>query len=328
MGARKGAFDSFFAIYFVLIEKFVRKRYNEKDWSDIMVKSMTGYGTKTSRIDKSQITIEIRSVNSRYLDFIPKTPHSLNNLEAAIKKVIQTNFNRGRIEVYITIADHALSEKTIDIDWDLMDNYVSKIDEIKQRYHLQGETPLSLLTSTEDLFLIEENTLQTESMKEEVLHLLQNVCDIVVAHRTNEGEYLIGDITSRITGLQQTLASIKELQGNVMKQYMQRIQIRIEQYVGEQIELDQTQLVQEIAVMAEKGDITEEIIRLQSHLEHFLSIVKQNETMGRKLDFITQEMHREVNTIGAKSADAKISEAVVTMKSEIEKIKEQVQNIE
>lgn len=293
-----------------------------------MVKSMTGYGTKTALIEKSHITIEIRSVNSRYLDFIPKIPHSLNNLEALIKKVIQTNFERGRIEVYISIADNALCDKIIAVNWELMDDYVSKISDIKQRYGLTGDIPLSLITTMEDVFLIEENKKQSASLQDDMLHLLQEACDIVLEHRANEGEYLIKDVTSRITVLQTMLNLMESLQTNVAKHYSNRIKSRIEYHLEEQIELDQVHLIQEIALMAEKGDITEELIRLRSHLEHFSSIVKNNGAMGRKLDFITQEMHREVNTIGAKSVDAEISEAVVTMKSEIEKIKEQVQNIE
>lgn len=293
-----------------------------------MVRSMTGYGTKTSHIEKSLITIEIRTVNSRYLDFIPKIPHSINNLEAAIKKVIQANFERGRIEVYISISDNALSDKKIEVDWALMDDYVDKISEIKKRYQLTGEIPLSLFATIEDLFIIEDKTIKTNSLKAEILSLVQEVCANVSSHRQNEGEYLIKDVDSRVTVLKSMLKSIEGIQNNVSKHYSGRIQSRIEKHLEGQIKLDQIQLIQEIALMAEKGDITEEITRLNSHFQHFTLVVKEAGPMGRKLDFITQEMHREVNTIGAKSVDTQISEAIVTMKSEIEKIKEQVQNIE
>lgn len=293
-----------------------------------MVMSMTGYGIDTFHLEETTITVEIRSVNSRYLDFIPKIPRSLHELEMDIKNIIQANFVRGRIEVYISITGDYLTNKTLQVDYHLINQYINQMKIVQNKYGLVGDLPLTALTSNEDLFSIEETKTSSDSIKQLLLHSVEKAAKQVLVNRESEGAFLIKDIIKRIKSIESMVKSVEERQENVYVHYRNRIKERIEKHVGDSIAVDQAQLLQEIALLAEKGDIVEEITRILSHIHHFRQVIQHENPIGRKLDFITQELHREVNTIGSKSVDSKISEWVVSMKSEIEKIKEQLQNIE
>lgn len=293
-----------------------------------MVKSMTGYGTHSSHFENTTLSVEIRTVNSRYLDFSPKIPHSIHHLELDIKRVIQTYFVRGRVELYITLQNEDSTTKALHVDWDLLDDYIAKMEEAKVKYNLTGDITVAMLSSLENAFRIEEKPREETILKDFLLAEVDRVCQMVCQNRQQEGTFLIKDMNNRIKTVQSMLKLIELRQEKASLQYRTRIEQRIEHYVEEKIELNQANLIQEIALLSEKGDITEEITRLYSHLEHMLLVIKKAGPIGRKLDFLTQEMHREVNTIGAKSIDAEISELVISLKSEIEKIKEQVQNLE
>lgn len=290
---------------------------------------MTGYGSDTFHMDDTIITVEIRSVNSRYLDLIAKMPRSFHELELQMKKVIQTHFHRGRIELYITITGKALAGKTLAVDWELMDHYIEKLTEMKNRYNIDDEITFATMTTKEDFMSVVETRRELNSLQEPLFASITKAVQHVVANRRSEGLFLQNDIEERVITIKNMVSLIEERRKTVYHHYRDRIKQRIEDHIGNELAIDQTQLLQEIALLAEKGDIAEEITRLSSHLEHFdMTIIDIEEAVGRKLDFITQEMLREINTIGAKSVDSKISEHVVIVKSEIEKIKEQVQNVE
>lgn len=293
-----------------------------------LVNSMTGFGLRTMHIGEVNLTIEIKTLNSRYLDFTAKLPHSIQALEGQIKGIIQTFFERGRIEVTVTMQGTGLTSKKVRVDWELLDDYIDKLRQAKVRYNLEGEIPISIVPTMETAFSVEEIAPIIANLNKDLLEEITKVARIVVDNRKEEGIFLLKDVTNRINSLQSMLKLIEDCQGNVSAHYRERIKRRIEAHVGAEIKLDQTHLIGEIAILAEKGDISEEITRLHSHLSHIEAVISGGGAMGRKLDFITQEMHREVNTIGAKSIDPQISEMVVIMKSDIEKIKEQVQNIE
>lgn len=289
---------------------------------------MTGYATRTSHFENTTLTVEIKSLNSRYLDFTPKIPHSIHHLEVDIKQLIKKYFSRGRIEMYITIQTENHAAKALHVDWDLLDDYMTKMQEAKDRYNLVGDIPVSMLTKMEDVFTIEEKPFEVTGFEDFILTEIAQVCQLVSENRIQEGTFLIKDVKNRVKMVQSMLKSIEEGQEAVALQYRNRIEQRITEYIGKKIELDAAYLISEIALLAEKGDITEEITRINSHLGHMNAVIEKAGPVGRKLDFITQEMHREVNTIGAKSIDARVSEFVVSIKSEIEKIKEQIQNLE
>lgn len=293
-----------------------------------MIKSMTGYGINQFHVGETLVTIEIRTVNNRYLDIVSKIPHSFMYLENEMKQVIQSYFDRGRVELFLTLSGEYLTDKKLTVDWDLMDQFFTKLDTVKQRYSLDEAIPIEMVTQLKDLFIVHETTESLSSLDEKFLEGLNKTCQQVVSNRTNDGAYLIADVENRILEVSKKLKKLESLQTTVSTDYRKRIERRIEEYVGSRLSLDYTQLHQEIAILAEKGDITEELTRMFSHLEQFQGLIEETGPIGRRLDFIAQEMHREVNTIGAKSIDSRISNLIVNIKSEIEKIREQIQNIE
>lgn len=297
-------------------------------WSDNMIKSMTGYGIDQFQAEETLITVEIRTVNNRYLDIVSKTPRSFMYLENEMKQVIQSYFNRGRVEVFITFSGEHLTNKKLAVDWDLMDQYFVELDKIKQRYSLSESIPIEMATQLKDLFIVHETNEKLSSFDEMLLQGLNRTCEQVIKSRENDGAFLIADIENRILDTSKMLKTLESLQTSVSSDYRKRIERRIEEYVGGRLSLDDRQLHQEIAILAEKGDITEELIRMFSHLEQFQAIIEEDGPLGRRLDFIAQEMHREVNTIGAKSIDSRISNLIINIKNELEKIREQIQNIE
>ncbi|WP_188454445.1 YicC/YloC family endoribonuclease [Virgibacillus oceani] len=293
-----------------------------------MVKSMTGFGRDVIQLGEASLTVEIRSVNHRFLDFNTKIPPSFLFLEDKFKKMIQSYFKRGRIEMYIGIEGKGFAEKSLHTDWDLMDQYVEQIKRAKERYHLSGEIPASIVAALPDLFSVQQIEQRTDQQTEAILASVEKACSEVYEMRVKEGMHLFHDILDRMKTIRDTVSQLQTRRESVIAEYRNRIFDRIHQHLDEHVQIDDARLVQEIALLAEKGDITEEITRLFSHIDHFLRTTETSDAIGRKLDFILQEMHRETNTIGSKSTDTKIGEWVVSLKSDIEKIKEQVQNIE
>lgn len=294
----------------------------------MLVMSMTGYGIETFHLDDVTLTVEIRSVNSRYLDFIAKIPRSLYELELDMKKIIQTYFGRGRVELYISTAGSVLEERSLHVDWQLMDEFFSQIKHIKNRYALSGDIPLSIITTMDELFAIKEKNRKDDYLHQFILNSVEKVAKQVLLTRKSEGKFLMNDIEHRLSLIEEKVSQIDERKEIVYAEYNKRIKERIEAHLAETTLIDKNHLMQEVAILAEKSDITEEITRLFSHLEHFKQVANQTDAIGRKLDFIIQEIHREINTVGAKSVDPTISELAVQIKSNLEKMKEQVQNIE
>ena len=289
--------------------------------------SMTGYGRKVLHIENTMVTIEIRSVNHRFLDIAIKLPRTFLFLEDKLKKTVQSQFTRGRIEVYISIEGDGFSNQTLQADWELIDQYVTHLDRAKQKYHLNGEIPLTVLSSMQDFFHIKDTGGSLEKVHQLILEGTLDACKQVSVMRQEEGVYLTNDLTERLRSITETVLQLRTKRDIVRKEYQERIMERIRVYVDDEISKD-GKFYQEIVLLAEKGDITEEITRLLGHIEHFERTMNSKEAAGRKLDFIIQEMHREANTIGSKSTDVSISEWTVSLKSMIEKMKEQVQNIE
>ncbi|GGA84151.1 hypothetical protein GCM10008025_29090 [Ornithinibacillus halotolerans] len=293
-----------------------------------MPNSMTGYGTSTLQLEDTTITVEIRSVNHRFLDIIPKYPRSFLFMEEKIKNCVKKYFQRGRIEIHIEVIGNHFVNKTIAVNWELMDQFIEQLELAKNRYSLNGDIPFSSLTNIPDLISIQENEQKPTEIADKLISCVDEACSNVLAMRQDEGKYLMEDIQKRVAIIHNTVMLLSERRETVIKEYQLRIKKRIESLTNELISLDDGRIYQEIAILAEKGDISEEITRLLSHLDQISELLKSKDPIGRKLDFIVQEMNREANTIGSKSTDSKIGEWTVQMKSEIEKIKEQVQNME
>lgn len=289
---------------------------------------MTGYGEHRTEYNGMDIAIEMRSVNNRYLDIVTKLPRTFSHLEIDIKKIVQSYFKRGRIEVYLSLSGDIRTNKTLHIDWDLLDQLMNQLRLVQEKYALSGSIPIETITMMDGVFSIDDQGIDTSTLDSLLKETIHSVCHDLRAHRTSEGAFLMEDIENKLAIVKELIYTVRANQQTIAKQYRQRILERITEHLDNTATVDPSSLIKDVAILAEKGDITEEITRLSSHVEHFQSVIVKDNIIGRKLDFITQEMHREVNTIGAKSVDPELSTIVVKLKSEIEKIKEQIQNIE
>lgn len=290
---------------------------------------MTGYGRKTIKHRQdTMVTVEIKTINSRYLDILSKIPRKLQSLELELKNVLKDCFKRGRIELYISISGEAVNSQNLHINWQLMDQFVAKMHEMKDKYHITDDISLDSLTRHDEVFEIYEVDTTDESLYESILNNVQVVAEAVIATRIEEGQKLKEDIQIRTQKLENLLQYIVAHHETEQKLYRERIKARIAKQIEKAHALDESYFIQEVALLSEKGSIQEELTRLDSHLIHFKQTLEEDNEVGRKLDFIVQELNREINTIGAKSIDPKISEKTILIKSEIEKIKEQIQNIE
>jgi len=293
-----------------------------------MIKSMTGYGRAEAIVGGKRIVVEIKSLNHRFLEVSLRLPAALSSLELELKKKINAKFSRGKIEVGVRMDSTISPEKGagLDLNLPLLRNYYALLCKMKEELNLPDQINLALLSSFRDIFISQEDDdLGAIWLNLEVL--LDEAVTMLMVMRTKEGETLIRDLRSRISLVEQTVEIIQSRVPQVLKAYQKRLMERIKELVGD-MEIDAARLMQEVAIMAEKSDITEEIVRFRSHIDQFVGMLNGDEAVGRKIDFLIQEMGREVNTIGSKSNDAEISMGVIEIKSELARIREQVQNLE
>ena len=291
-----------------------------------MVVSMTGYGRGFSESEKLRIQVEVRTVNHRFCEFQIRMPRQLQMLEEKIKKKLTTYIRRGRVEVFVTIEGDGLLHKKVEVDWNLVDQYMSSLDAITFKYQMHPNNLLQTISSLEGVFLIQEQQADTTDVEILLMQAVEKAGEQLKDMRIVEGLVLKNDIKSQLDKLLVLVESLKEYAPLIIEQYRTRLQQRMMEYTSGVV--DETRLLNEVAIFTDKADINEELTRLNSHISQFGMIVEAEEAIGRKLDFLVQEMNREVNTIGSKANDAKIAMKVVEMKSLLEKIKEQVQNIE
>lgn len=293
-----------------------------------MIVSMTGFGYAQSQINQLSVTVEMKSVNHRFCEISIRMPRQLSIIEDKIKKVIGQYVGRGRIEVFITIEGEGLSTRSLHIDWSLVDRYYESLKQAKEKYSLKDEITLDQLFRVNDIISINEEETENEQLKEIVLDVIKNAATELKQMRINEGEKLFTDITAYLKDIEKCTNSIAQLAPIVIEQFREKITRRVNEYINGVVEEDR--LLAEVSLYAEKIDISEELTRIKSHIQQFLDTLRndENQVVGRKLDFLIQEMNREINTIGAKGNDSAIARQVVEVKSLLEKIKEQVQNIE
>lgn len=289
---------------------------------------MTGYGKHVVENEDSTISVEMRAVNNRFLDISLKMPQALLYLEENIKKEIKNVFRRGKVDVYITIRGEGTTDKYLQVDYGLLQQYIENIADMKQSHSIEGEIDPNTLVSLPEIFEVVEMNKHNIQLKEDILTAVTEASKELLEMRETEGKYLEKDITDRLLVIEKLTNEIEGLGPKVVQEYKERVLKRMSELLNNVSEIDDVRMHQEVAILTEKGDITEEITRLKSHIEHMRKILKEEDSIGRKLDFICQELHREANTIGSKSMAAEINHLDVLLKSEIEKIKEQVQNIE
>lgn len=294
-----------------------------------MVCSMTGYGRTESEGEGSHFTVEIRSVNNRFLDIQVKMPRGLAVLESRVKKAVQERFSRGRIEIFISRngGEDGVAAQLV-LDAGLAQQFISVLRELKDRFSLPGEVDLSLVTGLQDIITRKESREDPEGVWPLLSSALSRAMDELHAMRAAEGAALAQDMTARLGKIEELISSVRVLAPRTVETARARMAETVSRLAGEKP--DPARMAQEIALLADRSDVTEELTRLASHMTQFRRLLAgaRGEALGRKLDFLLQEMGREANTIASKAMDADISHDVVDIKAELEKIREQVQNIE
>lgn len=299
-----------------------------------MLKSMTGFGRGEYEEENFSVTIEMKTVNHRYNEVAIRIPRFLNPLEDRIRKTILKNVNRGRIDVYVT-ADYTNTDACeVKVDKALAVAYHNALKEIgsaigANELKFNNESEVVYLSRCPDVFNVKAGVFDVEEYWPKVEIAVNKALENLVKMRTEEGENTYGDFILRADIITEKLAIIEARSPQIVEEYQAKITERINKLLAEHnVEVEQERLLQEVAVFADRTSITEEIVRLKSHLKQFKEILKANEPVGRKLDFLIQEFNREANTIASKCNDYELAQVVVDIKAEIEKIREQIQNIE
>ena len=291
--------------------------------------SMTGFGRATQIVDGLQCTIEIKSVNSRFLDLNIRSPKQVNSVEHSIRKCIQKNIHRGKVDVFVTLQDVADREKQFLINSSLK-NQIQDLLVLEGFYKSAQEVPLAAVMSISNEWIqIKDDEIQEDSLCSLITETTMEALAALVHMRTSEGVQIQQDLLERLSHMTAIIDDINAHKEDAVLAYKENLRKKMLEYVDNlDIAINEDRLLQELAIMADKTDITEEIVRFRSHVVQLTNTLKMDEPIGRKLDFIIQEMNREVNTIGSKAMDITLTDHVVQLKCELEKVREQVQNIE
>lgn len=292
-----------------------------------MVMSMTGYGRGCIEEEGKSFNVEIKSVNNRYLDINIRLPRQINPLEDNIRKLVSSRISRGKIDMYINLEKYGEDDIVVNVDEGLARSYYNAFSSLKDMFGLKDDITVSLLSKSPDVLNIEKKDDDIERIWEVLQKSINQSLDMFVDMRNREGLKLSRDIVERCMLINSWVTEIEERSPQIVNEYREKISQRVCEFLKD-VEIDESKLLNEVAFFADKCNITEEIVRLRSHIEQFTGTLKKEEPVGRKLDFLIQEMNRETNTIGSKSNDIYITRLVVDIKSEMEKIREQVQNIE
>lgn len=292
-----------------------------------MIKSMTGYGRVEALCDGRNIVVEAKSVNHRFLEIALRMPAAIYPLEMEYKKKIGERFKRGRIDVSIRLEGEGAEPSRVNLNMEVARNYFDVLIRLKNEFNIQEPISLKNLSSFRDIFTPPAETQLDAAFLNQVEMTLQEALSMLVNMRQDEGISLFSDMQMRLRAIGETMEIIRSRAPQVVLEYQKRLADRIKELTAG-FDLDAARLAQEVALMADRCDITEEIVRMQSHISQFETLLQSDEAEGRKIDFLLQEMNREINTIGSKGNDVEIARLVIDAKSELGKLREQAQNIE
>ena len=293
-----------------------------------MIYSMTGFGRSSIEDKNYGVSIEIKTVNNKYLDIQVKNPNFLNFLEEDIKKTVREKLDMGRADVFIRCHKKESNISKMYFDSNLVSNYIEAVKDLEKSLNHNFKLKLSDIMQLEGAFQIEESDEDEKYLKELILSQVDNALELLIEMRSKEGENISEIIKTQLDEMRVIVKQIKDLAESSHDEYKESLIKKLEELRDEDLKLDMDRIYLEVALYGERSDITEEIVRLDSHIDQFLFTLKSNEPKGRKLDFIVQEMNREVNTISSKSPNKTIVQNCIELKSIIEKIREQIQNIE
>ena len=293
-----------------------------------MIRSMTSFGRSNSEEGKKRVfTVEMKSVNSRYLDVNIRMPKSIISLEEEIRKMISNSLNRGKVDVFINIKNYNEGAGVPKVDINLAQGYLQCLKEIEEKLNIKNDISVMQIARFPEVITMIEEEDKIDEIWEELKPLISSSLDMMINMREVEGEKLKEDILIKINQIEELVSKVEEFADSIPKVFKQKLEERLKDLLGN-VEVDENRIATEVCILADKATVDEEIIRLNSHINQVRETLKLNEPIGRKLDFIFQEMNRETNTIGSKSSDIKMTNIVIDIKNILEKIREQVQNIE
>jgi len=292
-----------------------------------MIKSMTGYGGAKGTSDKLEISIEVKSVNNRYLDCNIKLPRVYSSFEDTFKKRVQDYISRGKVDVFITIDSSNADDIEIKINRPLVEAYVSALRTIASENELNADIRVTDITRFPDILQAEKREVDTDKLCNDICSVLDSALEEFNKMREQEGIKLNSDILTRLDTIESLTKAAEELSPRIVDEYRKKLELRMTE-VLQSINIEESRILTEAALFADRTAINEEIVRLRSHISQLREILKSNEPAGRKIDFLVQEFNREANTIGSKGNDAEMAKVTVDLKAEIEKIREQAHNIE
>ncbi len=292
-----------------------------------MVRSMTGFGRAKAQIDSLDITVEIKSVNHRYFEFSARLPRSYNFLEEKLKSFLAQNISRGKVEISVMVEDNSENATVVELNREYANAYISALKQLSKEYKIKNDIKVSSFVGNNDLFKVRRQVVEDEVILNAVLTVAKQATDNFIEMRTVEGERLLNDVKSRLKFILEKVEFIEKRSPETVKVYKNRIEQKVKELL-EDTTIDEQRILTEVAIFVDKVAVAEETVRLRSHIQQFESLLTDDQPVGRKLDFIVQEMNREANTIGSKAQDIEIAHTVVDIKSKIEKIREQIQNME
>ena len=292
-----------------------------------MVKSMTGYGRAVETVNGREFTVELRSVNNRYLDCNVKLPRSLTFAEEAVKQAVKATISRGKVDVFITVRSESASDVKITLNASMVEGYITAMKQMVSDYGVQDDISVSVISRMPEVFTVEKPEVDEEQLLSDLMSVVKQALANYDAMRAAEGKALENDLRSRGNTILELVSRVEEGNAQTVTDYRTRLYNKLQEVLSN-TSIDESRILTEAAIFADKVAVDEETVRLRSHLEQMNNMLTTGGAIGRKLDFLLQEMNRESNTIGSKCSDVKLARIVVDIKAELEKIREQTQNIE
>ena len=292
-----------------------------------MIKSMTGFGRCEVQKDSRKFTVELKSVNHRYLDVNIRMPKKLNFFETAIRTLLKSYANRGKVDIFITYEDLSQTQVSVKYNAALAAEYLKYVKQMEEEFGLENDVRVSTLSRYPEVFTMEEQSEGEEELWNGLKEALEGAFTQFVETRKTEGENLKKDIISKLDLLSEQIGSIEERSPQIVAEYRAKLEDKMKELLAD-TQIEESRIASEVILFADKICTDEEVVRLKSHISHMRNTLEEKDEIGRKLDFIAQEMNREANTILSKANDIEVSDRAISLKTEIEKIREQIQNIE
>lgn len=292
-----------------------------------MIKSMTGFGRCEVAENNRKFTVEMKSVNHRYLDVNIKMPKKLNFFESAIRTELKKYISRGKVDIFVAYEDFSESNTSVRYNREVAAEYLKYLDQMAEEFQLDNDIRVSTLSKFPEIFTMEEQTVDEEELWKELQKAIDGAAEGFVQTRIVEGEHLKDDLIEKLDGMLELVDFITDRSPQILEEYHQKLTEKVKELLGD-TQIEEGRLLTEVAIMADRICVDEELVRLRSHIETTKNTLIEGGSIGRKLDFIAQEMNREANTILSKANDLQVSNCAIELKTEIEKVREQIQNVE